>query len=480
MKMATLRDAARSVRTSIQKGFTLVEITIVLLIVGLIVGAGFSSLGAYLDNAYQSHTMGNLTVTKRALLDYVMVNRHMPCPDTDNDGEENRTGVACSASVGTIPFNDIGLGAAITSDDYGNVFGYGVNGNVVNTADIADSADSASYFGNQSPPQFTLQTPPTVTAPSVPESYTVCKREAANCTSDAANVEVSAIPAVIVAFNENGGVTNLQACNGGARGARETENCDADAERLLWKGTFDNDAYDDQIVTISGYEIKQQVLDLLNTITLQVNDQYEGYDVIIRGDVDSSNDLNIANGQDNKFYIDKTSETEGGNLNANVVFKEGDDKLHVERNVEAGATPKMGAGDDYLYVGGSVLAGAQIYLGDNDDTTTVETFESSDGKDVAIIDGNIENGALLDAGQGNDDVTVNGIIAGKVDMNKDNDRLYVNGSVDADTADIDGGQGTDIIFLNMTLDEWNADTALQGAIVNFEKAVLENNVEIEL
>jgi prepilin-type N-terminal cleavage/methylation domain-containing protein len=464
----------------VQKGFTLVEITIVLLIVGLIVGAGFSSLGAYLDNAYQSHTMGNLQVTKRALLDYVLVNRHMPCPDTDNDGRENRTGVACSASVGTIPFDDIGLGAAVTSDDYGNLFGYGVNGNVVNTGDIADSTDSASYFGNQSPPQFTLQTPPTTALPSVPESYTVCKRETNSCTTDAANVEVSAIPAVIVAFNENGGVTNLQGCNSAARGTRETENCDADSERLLWKGTFDNDVFDDQIVTISGYEIKQQVLDLLNTITLHVTDEYDGYDFIVRGDVDSSNDLNVADGVDNKFYIDKTSDTEGGNLNASIVFKDGDDKFHIERNIESGGNAKMGAGEDYVYVGGSILAGGAIYLGDNDDTTDVETFESSDGKDVAIIDGNINSGALLDAGFGNDDVTVNGVVAGKIDMSKDNDRLYLNGTVDTSTADIDGGQGTDIIFLNMTYEEWTANTALQGVIVNFEKAVFENNVQVDL
>lgn len=441
MKIATLRDATRAVRRSIQKGFTLVEITIVLLIVGLIVGAGFSSLGAYLDNAYQSHTMGNLTVTKRALLDYVMVNRHMPCPDTDNDGEENRTGVACTASVGTIPFNDIGLGAAVTSDDYGNVFGYGVNGNVVNTADIADSSDSASYFGNQSPPQFTLQTPPTVTAPSVPESYTVCKREAANCTTDAANVEVSAIPAVIVAFNENGGVTNLQGCNGAARGARETENCDADAERLLWKGTFDNDVYDDQIVTISGYEIKQQVLDLLNTITLNVHNDYAGYDMIIMGQVDSANDFNVATGEDNAFLIENKVDDNGnlieaGNLNANVQLKDGEDKLTVSSNIMAGGNADMGSGNDDLIVVGTILLRGQATLGDGDDTSIIGG---------AVI-------GELDAGFGNDIVTIKGDVTGSVLMDKGDDTLYLLGDLAGGT--LNGGTDSDTLYTTKSEAEW--------------------------
>lgn len=331
-----------------QNGFSLVEMALVLAIIGLIAGAGFSSVGAYLDNANQSSTRGNLEVTKRALLDYVLVNRHMPCPDTDGDGSENRESTfECSASIGTVPFNDIGLGVAITRDDYNNVFGFGVNTDVTNSADIADATNSASYFGNQGPPLFDLQTPPISTNSNVAESYTVCKQSATSCNSTPSNVEVSAIPAVVIAFNENGGLTSLNGCNSASRGAKEAENCDGDL--LLWKGRFENATHDDQIVTISGYEIKQQVLDLLNNITLDTSagvvPPWEAFDYIVNKDFVSSNELNIADSLRNTYLI-----TGDMTVNGSINLKSGNDILGILGTIDVSNTIKGKQGHDVLLV----------------------------------------------------------------------------------------------------------------------------------
>ncbi|MEA3405057.1 MAG: type II secretion system protein [Pseudomonadota bacterium] len=427
-----------------QAGFTLIEIMLVLAIVSLVVGAGFSTFGAYIDNANQSHTKGNLEVTKRAMLDYVLVNRHMPCPDVPDengvlDGKEDREGdFQCTANKGTVPYDDIGLGVAVTRDEFNNVFGYGVNTDVTSATNIADSTNSASYFGfrdsitNQGPPLFNLLTPPTSNISTVAESYTVCKKDTTTCSATtASDIEVSSIPAVIVAFNENGSTTNISGCNSGDRGSKEEENCNADL--LLWKGYFQDGTHDDQMVTISGYEIKQQVLDLLNNITLNVDSAYTGYDIIVRDDVSNANVTNISTQGDDSIYIDTDDDGNGGNLDISAFgMAGGDDKVHVEVDVTSGAKADMGDGNDYIYVGGYIYGEVDL----------------NKGEDEAYIVGGIQAGGLLDAGQGDDEVTVVGDIAGEVVLGNENDTLIIKGTI-ISTASIDGGAGNDVLEVDV-------------------------------
>ncbi|MEA1988598.1 MAG: prepilin-type N-terminal cleavage/methylation domain-containing protein [Pseudomonadota bacterium] len=485
------------------RGFTLVEMAVVLVIIGLLVGTGFTTLGAYLDNAKQSHTMGSLKVTKQALLNYVKVNKHMPCPDTSGDGREDRVGTLgteCSSDVGTIPYDDIGIGRAVASDDYSNLFGYGIHKEAATSAvmgldvdvvtDAATLLDRAgSYFYSKSAPVFDLNTPPTVASPgSSANSYQVCKRHAANDCSGANDVEVEFIPAVIVAFNENGDGTDLSACGAGTTETRETQNCNADMQ--LVRGVFSEGVYDDQMVVISAYEIKEQALgDFKDPPRASVENPddsaYEGYDVIIRGDVDDSNDLNVGDGIDNAFFIDKNNkgtedviDDEEGNLNANVVFKDGNDTLYIAGSIEASGNAKLGQGNDTVYIGGDVLTGGIIYLGDNDETTEVDPLdETSLDRDILTINGGVENGAKVYGDDGNDDITVYGepgTVAGLIDMGKDNDRLYLYASVDSSSADLDGGPGTDYLFIDMTETEWQA-VDWQGNVTDFEKIVFKDN-----
>lgn len=415
-----------------QQGFSLVEMAIVLVILGLLIGGGFSTLGPYLDNAKQSHTMGSLVNTKKALLNYVKVNYYMPCPDTNNDGNEDRvSGLACTSSVGTIPFNSLGLGAGIASDEFGNVFAYGVDTGVTTAASMANKNLSASYFSNTANsnsdfPAFRLETPPTSANPAVATSYTVCKKSAAACDATPSNVEVSSIPAIIVAFNENGGSTALSGCN--AETAGEAENCNNDL--FVWKKTFSDGAYDDQLVTISGYEIKEQVLDLLNEISLTLNaGAYDGYEMIVRGNANSSNDLNVGTGEDNSFYIDENSNLgEKGDLNANIQLKDGSDTLYIKGNVTASGNADMGAGNDTLTVNTNIAIGGVVTLGTGDDT--------------AVIGGVMEGS--LNAGWGNDTVTVKGSVYGTINMDKGDDVLYLYGNFPI--ANIDGGTESDTLY----------------------------------
>ncbi len=434
--MNTLRNA----RYSTKKGFTLVEMAIVLVIVGLLIGGGFSTLGAYLDNAKQSHTLGSLKVTKQALLNYVKVNKHMPCPDVygDGDGKGDDTGVGlltqCSSDVGTIPFDDLGLGRGITADDYGNLFSYGIHKeaadplimglNIASPSEaIALRGFAGSYFYNLGAPAFDLDTPPTeAVLGSLVNSYQVCNRNAQNDCGGTNDVEVQFIPAVIVAFNENGDGTSLAACGAATTETRETENCDGDM-RLI-RGSFQKDVFDDQMVTISAYEIKEYALGAFKnppSSSLELP-PWAGYDYIVNKDLTSTNDFNSASGdagvdvgddgsfeQDGDSYGDSLYVT--GNVEANINMLNGSNKLLVEGNVSA--TVNGGTGVDFFNIGGSVDSDGRIELEDGADTLTIEgdvagEINGGGGGDVIVIKKNVYG--TVNMGTGGDDLTINGDI----------------------------------------------------------------------
>lgn len=430
------------------KGFSLVEMAVVLVIVGLLVGAGFSTLGPYLDNAKQSHTLGSLKTTKQAMLNYVKVNKYMPCPDSDGDGAENRTGTLgteCTVYLGTVPYDDLGLGRDVASDDYGNLFGYAThkqsNDSVVMGLDVlstnvatATAAELAllslpgSYFYNRRAPVFDLKTPPTAITiannlddPS--ESYRVCKKDSpVSCATSAVsltspNIEVDFIPAVVIAYNENGGVTSLTDCSG-SRGAREDGNCDTDTELnpTFIKGYFKEGVYDDQMVVISAYEIKEHALgDFNDPPAASAEDPaspYAGYEVIYLKNVTSANDINISTDDDNHFYIGAKLDADGnvvedGDLSANAVFRGGDDTLYTEGSITSSGDLKMG-----------------------------------DGKDTLTVEKNIEGS--VDTGAGDDVVTVTGVVSGSVKAGDDNDVLTFNGDI---SGSVDSELGFDQLFI---------------------------------
>lgn len=346
------------------RGFTLVEMAVVLTVIALIGTFGMRSLGAFVDNAQQNKTQGSLEISKRALLNYVKINRHMPCPDLDGDGRitdpEDLDGNRCKGYLGTLPYHNLGLSQANASDEWGHVFGYGVHQQASQAAvmglDVFDTSSgggaellagyAGSYFYAAGAPAFTLQTPPTNSHPDVvSESFTICKRTAADDCSAVADKELEQIQAVVVAFNENGGVTGLNGCNTGARGARETENCNADMQ--LIKGTFKSGVFDDQLVTVSAYEIKQQVLDLLNSIAFNANTSSGGLNLpagfvyIVNSDMSSTNDLNVGSNDDDRFFVN-------GNVDKSINTKQGNDWVAVMGQINAKIN--AGAGSDTLYV----------------------------------------------------------------------------------------------------------------------------------
>lgn len=126
------------------RGFTLVELSIVLVIMSLVLGAGLTMLMAQIDSQRQSASRVKQEAIRSALTNYISRNSRLPCPadptlasGSANFGLEAATPGTCTgiASLGAapatvvtglIPWVSLGLSEESASDGYYNRFTYQV------------------------------------------------------------------------------------------------------------------------------------------------------------------------------------------------------------------------------------------------------------------------------------------------------------------------------------------------------------------
>ena len=114
--------------TILQRGFTLVELAIVMFIVALLLGGMLLPLSAQQDMRARQETEKTLSDIRDALMGFAVANGYLPCPapvDLSTGGAEaTRDGSgACSIRVGLIPWTTLGLGQ---HDAWNHLFRYSV------------------------------------------------------------------------------------------------------------------------------------------------------------------------------------------------------------------------------------------------------------------------------------------------------------------------------------------------------------------
>ncbi len=126
-----------------ERGFTLVEMTVVMLLSGLVLVALVTSYLRWDDLLRSSQTKENLSIVSDALSAYAARNFRIPCPaDPANVGPEpfgtergsgtnganigNCNNLAGGDVEGLIPFATLGLDAQVVVDGWGNYFTYQV------------------------------------------------------------------------------------------------------------------------------------------------------------------------------------------------------------------------------------------------------------------------------------------------------------------------------------------------------------------
>jgi len=169
-----------------QRGFTLIEMAIVLVIITILIGGLAVPLSAQIQARRIAETNRTLEEAREAIIGYAMTHSvdhdsnlttpprpRLPCPDSDSDGIENRdagTGI-CAQDAGWFPWVTLGTAA---QDAWGNRLRY------ASQPELTNSFNSAT-------------TPPTS------GWYNVCSSQA--CTS----VDVAAdVPIVLVSHGPNG------------------------------------------------------------------------------------------------------------------------------------------------------------------------------------------------------------------------------------------------------------------------------------
>lgn len=114
------------------RGFTLIEMAVILTIVGIVAYGGIAGWRTYSDRAALIETRAKLDRVETALTTFVMRNDRLPCPDQPGatgrgDGVEDRTGAGCSADWGLVPWQSLSMGEGDVRDGFGGRLTYGVD-----------------------------------------------------------------------------------------------------------------------------------------------------------------------------------------------------------------------------------------------------------------------------------------------------------------------------------------------------------------
>jgi len=277
-----------------QRGFTLLEISIAMLMISILLAGVLTGTGALESAGKSSQQEKQMESIETALQAYLKSNRHLPCPDIDGDGKEDRNSTSgvmyCTDRSGYLPYQDLSTDEL---DAWGNPFLYVVNARAEQANRINDICESASVFGQagardkdsgfayctatntyycsscsslcpsvcsfsedprdaDQPPYFHLPTPPIGTdlaGDGVNSEKNLWLKDNSGDEID------NAIVAMIVSFGENGAKT-WQNCNNGTT-LHERENCDNDIE---FSHATDS-ANRDYLYWLTMYDVKRAMLD---------------------------------------------------------------------------------------------------------------------------------------------------------------------------------------------------------------------------
>ena len=129
-------DSTQNPQQSTEKGFTLIEMAIVIAIIGVLVAMLAPLLGNIAENNRTELTVQRMDQIENAMVVFLRQNGRLPCPAAPNGsplGDERASCNSGNNNDGIVPFRSLGLAEADVRDGYGNYLTYHV------AEDYADS-----------------------------------------------------------------------------------------------------------------------------------------------------------------------------------------------------------------------------------------------------------------------------------------------------------------------------------------------------
>jgi len=236
-----------------QAGFSLIELAIVLVIIGLLIGGGVVVLQTATERQKRGEQNRQLQEIREALYGFALADGRLPCPSaiSSADGEEtlNASNDACAEVTGRLPWADLGVGRR---DAWGHELLYHVN------PEFADPGeDEGVVFSLQSDSKFSAghELDPDITTIGI---------------NDFGNNRVAnRVVAVVVSFGGQGDQVWTEGgfvCPGVDRGfsTEETENCNrnglfiADGYR---SPEADDGRFDDVVIWLPEVVLKARMVE---------------------------------------------------------------------------------------------------------------------------------------------------------------------------------------------------------------------------
>jgi prepilin-type N-terminal cleavage/methylation domain-containing protein len=199
------------VSKKIEQGFTLIEMAIVLVIIGFILGSFLTLTSTQMDQLKIKKANDDLLSIKEALMGYVVTNSVFPCPDTNQDGlaDSCTSSLSTTASEGFVPWATLGIAS---KDPWGQYYKYRVNNAFTIPFKLSTAGSGAGLIR-------------------------ICK------DSSCSGVEASNIPLVVYSAGKNAAIMP-------PNNPDELENADLDGVFVL--RDFTENGFDDLLIWISS------------------------------------------------------------------------------------------------------------------------------------------------------------------------------------------------------------------------------------
>ncbi|RLB06766.1 MAG: hypothetical protein DRG50_04745 [Deltaproteobacteria bacterium] len=131
-----------------KRGFTLLELVLVIVVLGLLAGATITLVTELAKHKHYEQTKKDLSDIKEALIGYAGINNRLPWADDPNNpdgvGDPNR-------EVGTLPYVDLGLGGV---DSWRNRYWYHVHGKLPGASSLQEFCNVLSVLSGNPPGEY--------------------------------------------------------------------------------------------------------------------------------------------------------------------------------------------------------------------------------------------------------------------------------------------------------------------------------------